>query len=140
MKLYGVYNKDVLEFKGDVRHIARQYRVCRNTVYCYIDRDRTFLKKYRIRSIDETPLKPQYKSAPFEDNIQYIIKHLRLYGNTTLPKIKNSELKAYVDAIEENGFNIKVVAYNDRTGNQIRLEGSKPPRGKRDINYIVEVL
>lgn len=144
MNIYGLFENSEEVFRGDAQTIADKYCVQKNTVYqCEIS-GRLLDKRYEVKYIES--VKPKIvtermivNTTSFEDNVREIIRRLRIYGNTTLPKIKNSELQKYLDALKESGYECNVKGYSMRTGNQIKLEGSPFDKTKYDTNYIVEL-
>ena len=139
MRTYGLYEGGELVYKGTANQISEKYYMDKNALYNAYHHNYLFLNKYNVTIMSNKPEPHEARMTQFEKNIEYVIKHLKLYGNTTLPKIKTSELKKYIDAIKEKGYDVDVKGYNERTGTQITLEGSKLNKTKYDINYIVEI-
>ena len=139
MNIYGLYEDGELVFKGKAKDIGRKCYITKDSVYDYLRKNKKLLGKYEVRIIETNTESKKPNLTNFDKEINEIIRRLKLYGNTVLPQIKNSELETYIKALKKNGYDVDVKCYNAKTGKQIRLEGSLFNKNKYDIDYIVEL-
>ena len=126
--------------RGYVKQLGKKYYISPTSIYQYERNGRLLEGKYEVKLIGaEGPkiVSPDDKPMTFDENIDEIARRLRIYGNTTLPRIKNGELQTYLDSLKEKGYPCDVKAYSVRSGNEITLEGSPFDKSRYDTNYIV---
>lgn len=135
-------------FTGNVKEISNKYYISKESIYSSEKQGIRLFGKYHVKLVDDIKKKPENveaipetktekKESAFDKEINEIIRRLKLYGNTILPRIKNGDLDKYLDALKSKGYKVKVDTYNSKTGSAIRLEGSKFNKNKYDTDYIV---
>ena len=108
--IYGVYENGVLINQGDANELCDMYYIAPTTIYYCEKNGRLLEGKYVIKflGLSEPKVKiiEEPKLSQFEEEINEIVRRLRIYGNTTLPRIKNGELDKYLQALKENGCDV----------------------------------
>ena len=144
MRIYAIYKDGDEVFRGSAEEVAKRFYICKERVYACEHKGILIDKIYEVKLVDITDPKmytadTMVRLTSFEENVLEVVRRLKIYGNTTLPRIRNNELEKWLEALREHGCDSDVKAYNARSGSEITLEGSKLKKGKYDTNYIVSL-
>lgn len=113
MKIYEVYdvNDNKTVFTGIAKEIAKEFDVPTSALYHYKDKCKMH-KKYKIRVVGDyvapRETKKVIKKTKYEKTLDYILRHLKWYGNVYL----NENPKKYLGELKELGYKIKVDKYH----------------------------
>ena len=131
MREYGVYNLDgELIYRGDVDDIVTSLDTKRNTVYVAVKNGFKVKRKYYVREIGT-------KKTMYEEQLDYLIRHLDRYGNTVIPSGKKPS--DFLEELEKRGYICEVKTYKNYVGENITLDRPNFSKRKIDYDYILEL-
>ena len=122
LQIYGLYENDELVFKGTAREILDKYDIRQDNLWVYVGRGIKLFGKYRINKLDDeqiTPPKKEHKKrlTKYEKDLDYLIRHLREYGNTLL----NYKPNKYIEDLKAVGLDCTYRKAYERTGESGRI-------------------
>ena len=141
MKIYEVYIPETNEvvFTGTSRQIAAKFNVSYANIYMYKKKCK-LCRKYQTRYVGDidVPNEKPKKMSKHERTLEYLIKHLNLYGNVYL----NEDPDKYLDELKKLGYRVKIDKYlSPRKKDFIICEVKHfKKKGKYDTDYILTRL
>lgn len=132
--IYGVFLEDRLVFKGTRFEICDEYDITRKSFYAY-KRDRKLHNLYRIKAIGRDskvePIAVGKPKSEREIKIEYLLEHLRIYGNV----MSVFDPVPYFPDLYDLGFDCRVREVTD----DIRSKVTKSHR-KKEVYFITECV
>ena len=105
--IYGLFLNNELVDKGTCDELIKKYGTTRNSLIGKAYTDGLYLNKYAVRTIGRTDNNIDLKrtqSSKHQANLEYLIKHLRKYGNTCF----NGKVEDYIEELKEVGLEPRI--------------------------------
>ena len=138
MKQYCVIENGEIVFKGNRNEVAEKVGISVPSIYEYLRTDKIIHDRYYlIHEGENNPVKMKKKKVEptkREQNLEYLLTHLRIYGNVS----STFDPVPYLPDLYELGLNCSV---QEVVGNMVKSEiAQKSTKHKRkDVFYITEV-
>lgn len=104
---YKILDGDQVIFDGSSIEIAEKFGIKPKDLGTYADNHTKLLSKYYVvrngKVMAERP-KKIVQSSKHQDNLEYLIKHLRKYGNTCF----NGKIDDYIEELKEVGLEPRI--------------------------------
>lgn len=137
-KVYDLDNNFI--FQGDVNQVREKFNLSPHTnLYNYYSNRSLLLKKYRVIRYEDGVAVNNLPSKvdKHKETMEYIIRHLNIYGNVYL----NHEPSDYLTELESEGYRVKVDVYNPIDDDLLVLgEGAIKKKKKQVKDYIITRL
>lgn len=133
--IYAVYDGDIEVFRGTSQQVTEKFDLCGTSPNEYFRRNMLIQRKYRVVVLGNAPHKERKEKArsltKHEKELEYLVTHLRTYGNTIFP----TEPKKYIKELNDLGINVRYRKVRDWDDDSyIKM------RTKRQHYYILEVV
>lgn len=134
MYLYEIYDPDEeLVFVGNVKEVCEQFNIQLCSLYAYYSRNSKIGGIYTVKRIEvEKPKKDiPRKPTKREITLDYIIRHLKEYGNVYM----NHEPSQYLEELEELGYKCRINEYKVLDDTEIIISEESKLTRKRKRKY-----
>jgi len=146
VNVYGVFDGDELVYQGTREEVAMRFNLKKTSIYGYTHHGTKIGGAFLVKVIGSKDQKIEYyirnstykrnyvpEKVPdyHEDPLGCLIRHLKLYGNTS---VKSFDPRKYEKDLAKIGIRCKITEIPDTIG-----ELTKRRRSKK-VHYLVEVI